>query len=143
QRWFFVSKYKIELRHRAQPDEAISERHGFFLDRIARLRSPWNLSGIRSLPAIGVELLVNLSFGDLSGSGIKGRLTYVYRSADYLEDNAHYDDCLFIELKAGDIELDEIVKVLPDYAEALNANPATSHNCKVTQSDWPDLVAAA
>ena len=135
-----MSKYKIELRHRAQPDETISERHGFFLDRIARLRSPWNLSGIRSLPAIGVELLVNLSFGDLSGSGIKGRLTYVYRSADYLEDNAHYDDSLFIEFRAGDIEFDEIIEVLPVYVEAFDAYRAALHDWNVTRSDWPDLV---
>lgn len=137
-----MSKYKIELRHRAQSDETISERHGRFLDRIARLGSPWNLSGIGSLPAIGAELLVSLSFGDLFGPGIKGRLTYVYRSADYLEDNAQYDDSLFIEFKAGDMELDEIVKVLPVYVEAFDAYRATLHNWNVTRSDWPDLVAA-
>lgn len=137
-----MSKYKIELRHRVQSDETISERHGRFLDRIARLRSPWNLSGIGSLPAIGAELLVGLSFDDLFGPGIKGRLTYVYRSADYLEDNAQYDDSLFIEFKAGDMELDEIVEVFPVYVEAFDAYRATLHNWNVTRSDWPDLVAA-
>ena len=135
-----MSKYKIGLRHRAQPDETIPERHGRFLDRIAWLGSPWNLSGIGSLPAIGAEFLVSLSFGDIFGSGIKGRLTYVYRSADYLEDNAQYDDSLFIEFKAGDMELDEIVEVLPVFVEAFDAYRATLHNWNVTRSD--DLVAA-
>ena len=137
-----MDKYKLELRHRALATEFIPERHERFLAKIAGLDSPWNLAGIGPLPDIGSELLVTVALGKIFGVGVKGRLTYVYRSVGYLEDNAQYDDSLFIEFAPGDISIDKIIEILPVYISGFECYRATLHNWAVTRSDWPGLVEA-
>ena len=135
-----MDKYKIELRHRAQPDEPFEEKHKKFIEEVSELDSPWNLEGLEPLPDIGAELLVTVSLDKVFGKGVKGRLTYMYRNNDYLEDNAQYDDNLFIEFNAGKINLEDVVKILPYYVSAFGCYRATVHNWSITRSDWPKVV---
>ncbi len=135
-----MDKYKIELRHRAQPNEAFDEKHKRFIEKISGLDAPWNLDGLEPLPDIGSELLVTISLDKVLGKGVTGHLTYMYRSTDYLEDNAQYDDNLFIEFNAGKINLEEVVNVFPAYVSAFNCYRATVHNWSITRSDWPKVV---
>jgi hypothetical protein len=135
-----MDKYKIELRHRAQSNEPYEEKHKKFMEAISRLGRPWNLVGLEALPDIGSELLVTVSLDKVLGAGIKGRLTYMYRSEEYLEDNAQYDDNLFIEFNSGKIDLEDVVNVLPVYISSFGCYRATVHNWGITRSDWPKIV---
>lgn len=135
-----MDKYKIELRHRAQSNESFEEKHKTFMEAISELGRPWCLAGLGSLPDIGSELLVTVSLDKVLGAGIKGRLTYMYRNEKYLEDNAQYDDSLFIEFNSGKIIFEDVVKVLPVYISSFGCYRATVHHWGVTRSDWPKVV---
>ena len=135
-----MDKYKIELRHRALPNESFEARHKKFMQAISELERPWNLEGLGALPDIGAELLVSMSLDKVSPAGVKGRLTYVYRSEMYLEDTAQYDDNLFFEFNSGEIDLKNVVKILPAYIAGFGCYRAAVHNWAITKSDWLKVV---
>lgn len=137
-----MDKYKLELRHRARPGEVFSERHEAFLKEISRLGFPWNLVGSGPLPDIGSELIVSLSLDKVLGSGIKGRITYVYRGLSCIEDSAQYDDSIFIEFYGDKVSSSDLIKILPVYIQAFDCYRATIHNWSITRSDWPKVVDA-
>lgn len=135
-----MSKLKLELRHRAQLNEAYDEKHAKFINNITELESPWCLDKAFSLPDMGGELLVSFPLSKIFGRGVNGRITYVCRSEEYLEDNAQYDDHIQIEFNDGRFDLGEVIKVLQVYIPAFDCYRATVHNWDITRSDWPKVV---
>jgi len=121
-----VSKYKLELRHRAQPDEPFDIKHERFISEVKSLGTPWDLERLESLPNIGSELLVVSTLDKAFDQIIKGRLTYVLRSDNYLEDEAQYDDTIFAEFDPKKVDFADIVmRVLPKYIDAFECYRAT------------------
>ena len=60
-----MGKYKLELRHRALPQEPFEQKHKQFISKLSGLDSRWNLEGLGDLPEIGSELLVTVALNKL------------------------------------------------------------------------------
>lgn len=135
-----MDKHTIELRHRAKSNESYEDFHTNFLMAISELDSPWNLKDLEPIKSIGSELLVTLSLNNILGKKFKGRITYMYRNQNYLEDNAQYDDNIFIEFNPGKVDYNEMVKILISYVSAFECYRATIHNWAITKSDWPQVT---
>ncbi|MCZ4371319.1 hypothetical protein O4H50_05910 [Vibrio diazotrophicus] len=133
-------KLNLELRHRAKPNESYDEKHTRFLESIADLGTPWNLEGLMPLPDIGSELVISVSLDKILGAGVKGNITYKYRSEKYLEDNAQFDDHIQIDFNEGKISLNEIIRILKSYIPAFDCYRATLRNWNITKSDWAKIV---
>jgi hypothetical protein len=138
-----MTKYKLEFRHRPIFSEPIEGRHSRFLEKLSSLGSPWNLAGALEVPDIGGELIVSVSLDKMLPSGVKGRISYALRSQKYLEDDAQFDDVLFIEFSSAKVDYSDLLKkVFPAYVEAFGAYRAVLHDWSITRSDWPAVVAA-
>ena len=138
-----MTNYKLEFRHRPECSESIQEKHSRFLAQLAGLGAPWSLGNTIELPDIEDELVVSVSLDKLLPSGVKGRNSYALRNPKYLEDDAQFDDALFIEFAGGKVDcLDLIKRVFPQYIKAFGAYRAALHDWSVTRSDWPMVVAA-
>ena len=138
-----MTNYKLEFRHRPDCAEAIQEKHSRFLAQLAGLGAPWSLGDTIELPDIGDELVVSVSLDKLLPSGVKGRISYALRNQTYLEDDAQFDDTLFIEFAGGKVDYPDLIKrVFPQYIKAFGVYRAALHDWSVTRSDWPTVVAA-
>ena len=138
-----MATHKLEFRHRPKFSESIEKRHENFLERLSGLGAPWDLAGAVDVPDIEGELVVSVSLDKFLPKGIKGRIAYSLRSERYLEDDAQFDDSLFIEFSNAKIDyLDLLKRIFPAYVEAFGAYRAALHDWSVTRSDWPAVVAA-
>lgn len=138
-----MTNYKLEFRHRPECSESIQEKHSRFLAQLAGLGAPWSLGNTIELPDIEDELVVSVSLDKLLPSGVKGRISYALRNPKYLEDDAQFDDTLFIEFAGGKVDCPDLIKrVFPQYIKAFGAYRAALHDWSVTRSDWPMVVAA-
>ncbi|CRM25112.1 hypothetical protein [Pseudomonas sp. 37 R 15] len=138
-----MTTYKLEFRHRPKLSEPIEKRHENFLEKLSGLGKPWDLAGAVEVPDIEGELVVSVSLDKFLPKGIKGRIAYSLRSEKYLEDDAQFDDSLFIEFSNAEIDyLDLLKKIFPAYVEAFGAYRASLHDWSVTRSDWPAVLAA-
>ncbi|KWT02807.1 MULTISPECIES: hypothetical protein [Pseudomonas syringae group] len=138
-----MAKYKLEFRHRAQHDESIAARHAQFIEGVSALGNGWDFKGLGELPDIGSELLLSMTLDKVLPAGITGRLTYQYREEGYLENDAQYDDTLFIEFSSERVDLSDVVKRLfPSYVKAFGCYRATLHDWTVTRRDWPKILEA-
>ena len=138
-----MATHKLEFRHRPKFSESIEKRHENFLERLSGLGAPWDLAGAVDVPDIEGELVVSVSLDKFLPKGLKGRIAYSLRSEKYLEDDAQFDDSLFIEFSNAKIDyLDLLKRIFPAYVEAFGAYRAALHDWSVTRSDWPAVVAA-
>lgn len=138
-----MATHKLEFRHRPKFSESIEKRHENFLERLSGLGAPWDLAGAVDVPDIEGELVVSVSLDKFLPKGIKGRIAYSLRSERYLEDDAQFDDYIFIEFSNAKIDyLDLLKRIFPAYVEAFGAYRAALHDWSVTRSDWPAVVAA-
>ena len=138
-----MTKYKLEFRHRPNCAEPIDVKHANFLAQLSGLGAPWDLAGAPEVPDIGSELVVSVSLDKQLPAGVKGRLTYALRSQPYLEDDAQFDDTLFIEFAGNKLDYSDLLeRVFPAYISAFGAYRATLHDWSVTRSDWPVVVDA-
>lgn len=138
-----MATHKLEFRHRPKFSESIEKRHENFLERLSGLGAPWDLAGAVDVPDIEGELVVSVSLDKFLPKGIKGRIAYSLRSERYLEDDAQFDDSIFIEFSNAKIDyLDLLKRIFPTYVEAFGAYRAALHDWSVTRSDWPAVVAA-
>lgn len=138
-----MATHKLEFRHRPKFSESIEKRHENFLERLSGLGAPWDLAGAVDVPDIEGELVVSVSLDKFLPKGIKGRIVYSLRSERYLEDDAQFDDSIFIEFSNAKIDyLDLLKRIFPAYVEAFGAYRAALHDWSVTRSDWPAVVAA-
>lgn len=136
-------KHKLEFRHRPKFSESIEKRHTNFLEHLSALGSPWDLGGAVEAPDIKGELVVSISLDRFLPKGIKGRMAYSLRDEKYLEDDAQFDDSLFVEFSNAKIDYSDLLKrIFPAYVDAFGAYRAALHDWSVTRSDWPAVVAA-
>lgn len=136
-------KYKLEFRHRPEHSESIENKHIRFLEQLAGLGAPWNLGGAIELPDIAGELIVSVSLDKVLSSGVKGRISYTLRNQNYLEDDAQFDDAVFVEFSSGKVDYSKLLaEVFPYYVKAFDDYRAALHDWSVTRSDWPAVVAA-
>lgn len=138
-----MTKHKLEFRHRPKFSESIEKRHKNFLEKLSDLGTPWDLAGALELPDIEGELVVSVPLDKWLPKGVKGRVSYALRSEKYLEDDAQFDDSLFVEFSNAKIDYSDLLKrIFPVYADAFGAYRAALHDWSVTRSDWPAVVAA-
>ena len=138
-----MTTHKLEFRHRPKFSEPIEKRHQNFLEKLSGLGKPWDLDGAVEVPDIEGELVVAVSLDKFLPKGIKGRIAYALRSEKYLEDDAQFDDSLFVEFSNAKIDYSDLLKrIFPVYADAFGAYRAALHDWSVTRSDWPAVVAA-
>lgn len=138
-----MTTHKLEFRHRQKFLESIEKRHENFLEKLSGLGNPWDLAGAVEVPDIEGELVVSVSLDKFLPKGIKGRIAYSLRSEKYLEDDAQFDDSLFVEFSNTKIDYSDLLKrIFPAYVDAFGAYRAALHDWSVTRSDWPAVVAA-
>jgi len=138
-----MTKYKLEFRHRPNFSESIEDRHNTFLRAVSDLGVPWGLSDSLKVPPIGSELVTSASLDKLLPVGVKGRISYALRDQKYLEDDAQFDDTLFIEFTASKVDYSDLLKVVfPRYIKAFGSYRSALHDWSVTRSDWPLVVEA-
>lgn len=138
-----MTKHKLEFRHRPKFSESIEKRHKNFLEKLSGLGTPWDLDGALELPDIEGELVVSVPLDKWLPKGVKGRISYALRNEKYLEDDAQFDDSLFVEFSNAKVDYSDLLKrIFPAYADAFGAYRAALHDWSVTRSDWPAVVAA-
>jgi len=138
-----MTKYKLEFRRRPNFSESIEDRHNNFLRAVSDLGVPWGLSDSLKVPPIGSELVTSASLDKLLPVGVKGRISYALRDQKYLEDDAQFDDTLFIEFTASKVDYSDLLKVVfPRYIKAFGSYRSALHDWSVTRSDWPLVVEA-
>jgi hypothetical protein len=138
-----MTKYKLEFRHRPNFSESIEDRHNNFLRVVSDLGVPWGLNDSLEVPPIGSELVTSVSLDKLLPVGVKGRISYALRDQKYLEDDAQFDDTLFIEFTASKVDYSDLLKVVfPRYIKAFGSYRSALHDWSVTRSDWPLVVEA-
>ncbi|WP_460132368.1 hypothetical protein [Pseudomonas sp. S1_E04] len=138
-----MTKYKLEFRHRPSVSESIEERHINFLKAIGDLGVPWNLNGPLEVPSIGSELVVSVSLDKLLPTGVKGRISYALRDKKHLEDDAQFDDTLFIEFSRYKVNYSDLLKVVfPRYVKTFGSYRAVLHDWDITRGDWPLVLEA-
>lgn len=138
-----MTKYKLEFRHRPNFSESIEDRHNNFLRVVSDLGVPWGLNDSLKVPPIGSELVTSVSLDKLLPVGVKGRISYALRDQKYLEDDAQFDDTLFIEFTASKVDYSGLLKVVfPRYIKAFGSYRSALHDWSVTRSDWPLVVEA-
>ena len=138
-----MTKYKLEFRHRPNFSESIEDRHNNFLRVVSDLGVPWGLNDSLKVPPIGSELVTSVSLDKLLPVGVKGRISYALRDQKYLEDDAQFDDTLFIEFTASKVDYSDLLKVVfPRYIKAFGSYRSALHDWSVTRSDWPLVVEA-
>lgn len=138
-----MTKYKLEFRHRPNFSESIEDRHNNFLRVVSDLGVPWGLNDSLKVPPIGSELVTSASLDKLLPVGVKGRISYALRDQKYLEDDAQFDDTLFIEFTASKVDYSDLLKVVfPRYIKAFGSYRSALHDWSVTRSDWPLVVEA-
>ncbi len=138
-----MTTHKLEFRHRPKFSESIGKRHENFLEKLSGLGKPWDLAGAVDVPDIKGELVVSVSLDKFLPKGIKGRVTYSLRSEKYLEDDAQFDDSLFVEFSYAKIDYSDLLKrIFPAYVHAFGAYRAALHDWSVTRNDWPAVVTA-
>jgi hypothetical protein len=111
-------KYMLTLRSRPIQAETIEEKHAAFFRNVSSLAGCWGFhTGVPSLPAMGEQLISVVNLSKLLGRGLKGRMTYVFRSAP--QDKAMYDDVLYLEFDPRKIDYSYLVNhVFPTYITA-------------------------
>lgn len=138
-----MTSYKLEFRHRPKFSEPIEERHKKFVEKLSGLGKPWDLAGAVEVPDIEGELVFSFSLNKLLPNGIKGRIAYSFRSEKYLDDDAQFDDSLYIEFSNAKVDYSDLLKrIFPAYTDAFGAYRAALHDWSITRSDWPAVVAA-
>lgn len=138
-----MTKYKLEFRHRPDFSESIEDRHNNFLSAVSDLGIPWGLNDSLKILPIGSELVTSVSLDKLLPVGVKGRISYALRDQKYLEDDAQFDDALFIEFTASKVDYSDLLKVVfPRYIKAFGSYRSALHDWSVTRSDWPLVVEA-
>ena len=138
-----MTKYKLEFRHRPNFSESIEDKHNNFLRVVSDLGVPWGLNDSLKVPPIGSELVTSVSLDKLLPVGVKGRISYALRDQKYLEDDAQFDDTLFIEFTASKVDYSDLLKVVfPRYIKAFGSYRSALHDWSVTRSDWPLVVEA-
>jgi len=138
-----MTKYKLEFRRRPNFSESIEDRHNNFLRAVSDLGVPWGFSDSLKVPPIGSELVTSASLDKLLPVGVKGRISYALRDQKYLEDDAQFDDTLFIEFTASKVDYSGLLKVVfPRYIKAFGSYRSALHDWSVTRSDWPLVVEA-
>ncbi|QKF50570.1 hypothetical protein [Pseudomonas graminis] len=138
-----MTTHKLEFRHRPKFSEPIEKRHEIFLEKLSGLGKPWDLAGAVEVPDIEDELVISVSLDKVLPKGIKGRIVYSLRSEKYLEDDAQFDDSLFVDFSIAKTDYSDLLKrVFPAYVQAFGAYRAALHDWSVTRSDWPAVVAA-
>jgi len=138
-----MTKYKLEFRRRPNFSESIEDRHNNFLRAVSDLGVPWGLNDSLKVPPIGSELVTSASLDKLLPVGVKGRISYALRDQKYLEDDAQFDDTLFIEFTASKVDYSDLLKVVfPRYIKAFGSYRSALHDWSVTRSDWPLVVEA-
>lgn len=138
-----MTKYKLEFRHRPNFSESIEDRHNNFLRVVSDLGVPWGLNDSLKVPPIGSELVTSVSLDKLLPVGVKGRISYALRDQKYLEDDAQFDDTLFVEFTASKVDYSDLLKVVfPRYIKAFGSYRSALHDWSVTRSDWPLVVEA-
>lgn len=138
-----MTKYKLEFRHRPNFSESIEDRHNNFLRVVSDMGVPWGLNDSLKVPPIGSELVTSVSLDKLLPVGVKGRISYALRDQKYLEDDAQFDDTLFIEFTASKVDYSDLLKVVfPRYIKAFGSYRSALHDWSVTRSDWPLVVEA-
>lgn len=138
-----MTKYKLEFRHRPNFSESIEDRHNNFLRAVSDLGVPWGLNDSLKVSPIGSELVTSVSLDKLLPVGVKGRISYALRDQKYLEDDAQFDDTLFIEFAASKVDYSDLLKVVfPRYIKAFGSYRSALHDWSVTRSDWPLVVEA-
>ncbi|MBJ2182538.1 MULTISPECIES: hypothetical protein [Pseudomonas] len=138
-----MTKYKLEFRRRPNFSESIEDRHNNFLRAVSDLGVPWGFSDSLKVPPIGSELVTSASLDKLLPVGVKGRISYALRDQKYLEDDAQFDDTLFIEFTASKVDYSDLLKVVfPRYIKAFGSYRSALHDWSVTRSDWPLVVEA-
>ena len=138
-----ITTYKLEFRHRPSVSESIEERHKDFLRAIGDLGVPWSLNDAFEVPPIGSELVTSVSLDKLLPVGVKGRISYALRDQKYLQDDAQFDDTLFIEFTDSKVDYSYLLKVVfPVYIKAFGSYRSALHDWSVTRSDWPLVLEA-
>ncbi|WP_083236475.1 hypothetical protein [Pseudomonas sp. S3E12] len=138
-----MTTHKLEFRHRPKFSEPIEKRHQNFLEKLPCLGKPWDLAGAVEVSDIEGELVVAVSLDKFLPKGIKGRIAYALRSEKYLEDDAQFDDSLFVEFSNAKVDYSDLLKrIFPAYVHAFGAYRAALHDWSVTRRDWPEVVAA-
>lgn len=136
-----MANHKLEFRHRPNYAEPIEEKHAQFLAQLSGLGAPWDLAGTPEVPDIASELVVSVPLDKQLPAGVKGRMTYALRNQQYLEDDAQFDDTLFIEFAGNKLDYSDLLdRVFPAYIQAFGAYRATLHDWSVTRNDWPVVL---
>jgi hypothetical protein len=91
---------------------------------------------------MGEELQVNADLTPFLPSGAKGTLSYVFRGREYLRDEGHYDDCLFVDFDSTRVDYHEFVtSVFPAYLRAFTPyRAAIVLDDKLALEDWEEIV---
>lgn len=71
---------------------------------------------------VGSESVTSVSLDKLRPVGVKGRISCVLRDQKYLEDDAQFDDTLFIEFTDSKVDYSDLLKVVfPVYIKAFGS----------------------
>lgn len=132
--------FEFEFRHRSTPNESLNDRHANFINVISKLNIPWNLKELKALPDIGSDLTLTLSLSGVLGKGINGKLVYIYKGYEYLQDNAQYDDNIFIEFNLNKVDVETIINIFKVYIVAFDCYRASVNNIDVSSEDWDGIV---
>jgi hypothetical protein len=79
------------------------------LEKLSGLGKPWDLAGAVEVPDIEDELVISVSLDKVLPKGIKGRIVYSLRSEKYLEDDAQFDDSLFVDFSIAKTDYSDLL----------------------------------
>ncbi len=102
------SKIKIMLRRRSDPHEPIEMVHDQIMEGLCALGLPWwQPDAHPPAPDCGADLAAYLDVSPLLGpfepDVLRATIDYVYRSAEYDEDDAELDDRMLLYLDAATV----------------------------------------
>jgi hypothetical protein len=82
--------------------------------------------------------------GPALGKGLRGEVSYPLRDKEYLRDAARYDDSLFMDFDAAQIDFAELTqKVFPALIEGFDAYRAAVKDDAQCLEDWSRIAALA
>jgi hypothetical protein len=118
-----MSRFVLNIRHRPQLGESISEKFEGLKHVLAKLPQPWGTgAGIAiDLPPVGTALSARIKLRGKLGRKISGELKLQLRVAGNLSDRAADDDALLLEFDEKDVDWKSLVDVaIPGYLDALD-----------------------
>lgn len=122
-----MTKYVLNIRHRPQLREPITDKFARLKVVLADLPPPWGSapgSGI-DLPPVGSALSARIKLRGKLGRKLAGELKLQLRVVGNLSDRAADDDALLLEFDSRDVDWQSLVgTAIPGYLEALDAYSA-------------------